>query len=160
MNKILLMSLALIVCLTVTGVTYAVWTEGIVVQGTVESGNFRIRFTSASGDLREGDYKPQVSIVDDRHISISVSKAELGYSGVVNAVVTNESSVPVRVTVDTDYGPGAQNAIKITLKSPSSFTLAKGQSATVTLGIDVVADCPGVYVFGVTCRAEQWNLGF
>lgn len=124
MKKVKYIALILVLALGLIGGAYAAWTDQLVVNGTVATGDIDVVFTSAeSNDPADTDDpaspaddpkdvgSTEVSLSEDgKTMTVTIENAYPGYVSKIDYEVTNNGSVPVKLqnkTIDVVSGDPA-----------------------------------------------------
>lgn len=114
MKKIGLIGLIMILALGAMGIGYAAWQQTLVINGTVETGNYDIIFNHAENVPAQDD--PGVATVtvspiagDGHSFDIDISNAYPGYTAQIDFGIINEGTVPAAVMVSTSSDDDGSN---------------------------------------------------
>lgn len=151
MKKIKFISMVLVLCLALMGAAFAQWTEDITINGTVETAVFDLQFTAAStnDDNEPADpgkaldvAKTEADVITvGKSIDVDVTNAYPGYTATVSYTITNNSTIPVRITPTlTDASGGTISSDLTVTPSVLPASLAAGASHTGTIDISVNSD--------------------
>lgn len=89
-----------ILALGAMGIGYAAWQSTLYIGGTVDSAQWDVHFgqppakpAPPTGGTVTGDY------TDDTHLTLAITNAYPGYSGIFTVQVVNHSSIPVKAVL-------------------------------------------------------------
>ena len=109
MRKSTLTALILVLVLAITGVAYAAWTANVTINGTVNTGTFKLEFgdnpsSNDSGTSNDPGYSANVAQTevtreaDNLSLTVTVNNAYPGYHATITYTLKNAGSVPLKVT--------------------------------------------------------------
>jgi len=183
MRKLRFLSLLLLAALLVAGVSYAAWSESIVVNGTVNTGEVDWYI---NGVLAQLDNSPDwtcdenfenihqldkdvgsttVELVDtdgdgDNDTAVvTVNNAYPGYYNYLSFMVKNNGTIPLKVEDMIVTNPNPE-ALKLDWADDSGATLMPGRSRSLTVWFLVRegAEENSTYTFTMEAPAVQWNM--
>lgn len=164
MKKLLLICLALVLAVGTMGVGYALWSDSLYIQGTIETGEIDFCIASVASDdvgLDPGYQKDvastTVEILDCHHARVTVNNAYPCYENYVHFTVQFLGTVPVHL-----------EEIRVTSSDPCIEVEAwdglgeqrhPGERADNTLWFHVLqcADQNATYTFDVEFYYVQYN---
>lgn len=185
MNKRLplgLLAILLIVLLAGVGVAYGLWSETLLIAGTVRTGEVNVEFTdiqviekvgTPNGLIDEPQEKAsatncyavmaQVPTGNPETLAISVTGAYPSYHCFVKFAVKSTGSVPVHIYKPEAVVPGPTNPSWVSLQNcyDNDLQLHQGDKATCEILIhftnDDNVDENKMYLFKYQIEARQWN---
>ena len=162
----------------VLGAAFAMWSEVLKVNVTVNTGEVDVAFAKwwcsdkgpdpqARGfHNEEGKNVANCSVtvekVDTEHdvikLKVTINNAYPGYTTDISMVIKNVGTVPVKLA---GYSISSydQNALRVSLSIPSDTQIDPGDNSTYVLHITVLqgAEENAQYSFEVTLTFAQWN---
>lgn len=116
MKKVKIYALALVLVLSCLGVSYAAWSDELVVEGSVETGDIDVYFSDfdvvydADANTKDDEEVATVSLVsvceDDKELKFEIDNAYPQFMANIEFEVHNQGSIPVKLqSVDID-APG------------------------------------------------------
>ena len=125
------------------GIGYAAWTQNLTINGTVETATLDVHWsTSTIADdtnfdpLSVGVCTATVNGLDDNVLDVALTNAYPGFQCVVNAVVKNDSTVPVIAQGDPTF---TGNTGKVTT------TIGTCDIDTTPIGVGATGSCAIVF---------------
>ena len=167
MKKRMIAFIAVMLCLTFIGVAYAAWTQNILINGSVATGNLDIVWIDVSLDRSteptyQGNYVATISqsLSGDGHtITYQVSNAFPGWSSKLNCKIENSGTIPANLSVSLSR---SSNDIQVTGYDaiPTSLTNG-GISGNIVLTISIPSTVTiqnQSYTFTLTVTGTQFNM--
>ena len=145
-----LLSVALLICLGITGVGYAGWTATTFVDGKVETGSWG----SSLSDTAPTSANITLSVVPSDVLSVSVSyaQADADYTG--SFQINNAGTVPMRIA-SIDYNLPPNVAADISgVSEGDQIEPGETKYADVTTSTTIEGNA---YSFTATFTFELWN---
>jgi hypothetical protein len=104
MKKLGLIALTLVLALGVMGIGYAAWSQTLLINATVATGEYHVQFQNISTDKNELTGTSAVNFgtstgVSDGPLTITIGNGAPGAYGQLNFNLVNLGSVPVSYTV-------------------------------------------------------------
>jgi len=108
MKKIVMICLALVLATGAMGVGYALWSDSLYIDGTINTGEVNVSLLSVADDdsSHEFNWDPgytkdvaatQATIIDSNHATVTVTNAYPSYQNFVHFTTLVEGTVPVRL---------------------------------------------------------------
>ena len=164
MKKIVLICMALVIALGAVGVGYALWSDSLFIQGTIETGEVDVCIVSIASDdvgLDPGYTKDvastSVSIVDCKTATITVTGAYPCYQNFVHFTTDIRGTVPVILENIIITNPNA--CIEVRAWDGLGEQRHPGERADNTIWFHVLqcADQNATYTFTVQFYYVQYN---
>lgn len=91
-QKTLTLLTCIMIAMSISGFTYAHWSDTIHINGTVNTGELRIEFTKVNGGGDGGT----VTIIDPKKVEWTITNAYPGWSGCIHCTMTNLGTIPLK----------------------------------------------------------------
>lgn len=136
-----LFTLIALIGLLSMGIGYAAWTQNLTINGTVDTATLDVHWsTSSTADdttvnpLSVASCTATVNALDDNVLDVALTNAYPGFQCIVNAVVKNDSSVPVIAQADPTF-TGNTGKVTTTIGTCDIDTTQIGVGSTGTCEI-------------------------
>ncbi|MDD2422214.1 MAG: hypothetical protein PHC60_08845 [Heliobacteriaceae bacterium] len=171
MKKVKFISVMLVLSFILMGAAYAAWTENIVINGTVATGDYDVTFSAATSndpgvtvdpglDKHVGTTDNPEVATDGKSITVTANNAYPDYNATINYTVKNTGTIPLKVT-----------GLDITNYYSNQLTVAEEGATIVGEIIDAGAEISkeikhtvldgaaenSTYSYTVTVQTQQWN---
>ena len=165
MKKVTLLALVLVLCLSGVGVGYAMWSDTLYIDGTVNTGSVDVDIqcvTCSDSEIEGKNVSGVTCSSDGTTLTVIVENAYPCITYTVEFLVTNTGTIPVHFTgwaVDTGTTTLPLGAYAITDLSP--VQLHEGLTAPGTLTIhlenDMAIEQGGSYALKLSIVYHQYN---
>jgi predicted ribosomally synthesized peptide with SipW-like signal peptide len=169
MKRSLFLVVAALVCLSLTGIAYAAWSENITIEGYVTAGSFDIKWSDAQLDRAgepqfEGDYVATVTLNDndENKLVYTVINAYPGWESGIRCKVTNAGSIPAKLKVDLVDVPGVLD-VEFLREAPATLD-ARTTTEEIVIKVSVPEEVDAEFVqaqqyqFMITITGTQFNI--
>ncbi len=162
MKKFGIMFVGLLVALGVTAATFAGWTDQLVINGSVATGELDLQFTSCSCSDNENIYNvgvPACAIKPGgKEANITVSNSYPGYVATCSLVISNVGTIPAKITALTVNNPNSEISVGLSGVSVGDIIPVPGtKTLTVTNTVNDNAQEETTYTYTITIDAGQFN---
>jgi len=173
-----LFGLALALIAIVLGTALAMWSETLMVNVAVNTGEVKVKFSDWSCSDKGADPQAEgfhntegknvascgitVEKRDDEgnpiKLLVTINNAYPGYSVDVDLVIDNIGTIPVKL-LNSNISGVNESALSVSLTVPEDTQIDPGYNSTYTLHITVLQTAAekSTYTFEVTLTFAQWN---
>lgn len=159
MRKRNIFVLAIVLTLALMGAVYAAWSDTLVIDNSISTGD--LDFAFSDGNVNCGGtgfdyfYDPTFGVstalaLDPKVLTVDVKNTYPGAYVIVTDSITNNSTIPAKLTLTSDFNPGEVTVTGITVNSVSvdlgdpSAVIDPGDNADIAYTLTVVDPDPSV----------------
>lgn len=167
MKKIRFISMVMLLAFVLMGAAFAGWSEDILINGSVATGNLDVTFSSATTDDEATTVDPgkdrNVGVTEatigegSKSISVTGTNAYPGYAATLTYKVANTGSIPVKIT--NAEITNVDGEITVVAADPANTVIDPGQeyTGTVTATVTDLAAELDNFSYTVTVKTAQWQ---
>jgi len=164
MRTRLLLPIVLIIAMLLAGTAYALWSESLIIQGTINTGYLDTVFANVDTHDTEPTEKDVSSITatigeDNKTITVTITNAYPCIDYVLEFDIVNQGTIPVHVMVSSEDLPECIDFTMVPDLFSGYIQIHPGNSQHVVLTIHLTNGCleGETYTFSITLTAGQWN---
>lgn len=171
MKKAAFLVILFILCISLLGVGYAAWNDVLTITGTVNTGTFDVKFTQANSNDAGSTNDPGLpdsiaknvgsteTVVTNKQVTVTISNGYPGYSSQVSYEITNDGTIPAKVTATVALNSGSEGNISVSDPGINGQEIAPGGTLTFTVTSNVLDNAAEATTYGytITINAVQFN---
>ena len=167
----------LVMVVAVLGMAFAMWSETLMMNVTVNTGEVKVKFSgwgcsdtgpdpqaegfSNSENKDVATCSVDVELYDDSNpikLHVVLNNTYPGYSADITVIIDNIGTIPVKL-LDHEISGVDTTALSVSLTTPEDTQIEPGGNSTYILHIEVLQDAEEntSYPFDVSLTFAQWN---